>query len=161
MLSSINHFHLDWYKGYYFCVAPYLHSDASNMIKLIIFVSSNFCFSSPSLRMSPSGTAMVDKNGSRFRLSAKPVIIFAHLLVIVVTTLILVWLLNFREGIAFRSRTKEKIFNVFFRHHCKILVIFYNFVQVLIFLDFISFHFFCSAASPSDDYRVCFGSWRR
>ncbi|WOH07580.1 hypothetical protein DCAR_0727012 [Daucus carota subsp. sativus] len=55
---------------------------------------------------------MVDKNGSRFRLSAKPVIIFAHLLVIVVTTLILVWLLNFREGIAFRSRTKEKIFNL-------------------------------------------------
>ncbi|KAL1807631.1 hypothetical protein ACET3Z_024621 [Daucus carota] len=62
--------------------------------------------------MSPSGTAMVNKNGSRCRLSAKPVIIFAHLLVIVVTTLILVWLLNFREGIAFRSRTKEKIFNL-------------------------------------------------
>ncbi|KAK1390134.1 hypothetical protein POM88_018312 [Heracleum sosnowskyi] len=62
--------------------------------------------------MHPSSTGMAAENGSRFRLSAKPVIIFAHLLAFAVTTFILVWLLNFREGIAFESRIKEKIFNL-------------------------------------------------
>ncbi|WOH07581.1 hypothetical protein DCAR_0727013 [Daucus carota subsp. sativus] len=55
---------------------------------------------------------MAAKTGSRIRMSATPLIIFAHLLVIAVTILILVWLLSFREGIAFESRSKEKIFNL-------------------------------------------------
>ncbi|KAK1380666.1 putative ascorbate-specific transmembrane electron transporter 1 [Heracleum sosnowskyi] len=55
---------------------------------------------------------MAAKSSSSFRLSATPVTIFAHLLVIAVTTLVLVWLLNFRAGLAFESRIKEKIFNL-------------------------------------------------
>ncbi|KAL1806917.1 hypothetical protein ACET3Z_029985 [Daucus carota] len=55
---------------------------------------------------------MAAKSSSSFRLSATPVTIFAHLLVIAVTTLVLVWLLHFREGLAFESRNKDKIFNL-------------------------------------------------
>lgn len=49
---------------------------------------------------------------SSYQLSATPVTIFAHLLVIVVTILVLVWLLHFREGLAFKSVNKQKILNV-------------------------------------------------
>ncbi|XP_059659158.1 probable ascorbate-specific transmembrane electron transporter 1 [Cornus florida] len=52
------------------------------------------------------------KSRSSFQLSALPVTIFAHLIVIAVTTLVLVWLLHFREGLAFKSVIKAKIFNV-------------------------------------------------
>lgn len=55
---------------------------------------------------------MAGKGGSSFHLSALPVTIFAHLLVIAVAILVLVWLLEFREGLAFKSETKAKIFNV-------------------------------------------------
>ncbi|KAL5553318.1 hypothetical protein UlMin_040719 [Ulmus minor] len=47
-----------------------------------------------------------------YQISATPVTIFAHLIVIAVTTLVLVWLLNFREGFAFKSSNKQKIFNL-------------------------------------------------
>ncbi|KAK9935379.1 hypothetical protein M0R45_022482 [Rubus argutus] len=47
-----------------------------------------------------------------YQVSATPVTIFAHLLLIAITTLLLVWLLHFREGFAFKSATKEKIFNL-------------------------------------------------
>ncbi|CAM8951351.1 unnamed protein product [Rhodiola kirilowii] len=49
---------------------------------------------------------------SSYQITATPVIIFAHLLVIAITTLLLVWLLHFREGISFNSDDKEKIFNL-------------------------------------------------
>uniref|UniRef100_A0A5B7A339 Putative ascorbate-specific transmembrane electron transporter 1 n=1 Tax=Davidia involucrata TaxID=16924 RepID=A0A5B7A339_DAVIN len=55
---------------------------------------------------------MANKNRSSFQLSALPVTIFIHLLVIAVTTFVLVWLLHFREGLAFKSDIKQKIFNV-------------------------------------------------
>ncbi|KAK6802277.1 hypothetical protein RDI58_000057 [Solanum bulbocastanum] len=38
--------------------------------------------------------------------------IFGHLLFIAITTLVLVWLLHFREGLAFSSSNKPKIFNI-------------------------------------------------
>ncbi|KAJ7942831.1 Transmembrane ascorbate ferrireductase 1 [Quillaja saponaria] len=47
-----------------------------------------------------------------FQLSATPVAILAHLVFIAVTTLVLVWLLHFREGFAFSSNVKNKIFNL-------------------------------------------------
>jgi cytochrome b-561 len=47
-----------------------------------------------------------------YQVSATPVTIFAHLIVIAVTTLVLVWLLHFREGLAFKSTNKSKIFNL-------------------------------------------------
>ncbi|XP_052204625.1 probable ascorbate-specific transmembrane electron transporter 1 [Diospyros lotus] len=47
-----------------------------------------------------------------YQVSAVPVTIFAHLLVIAVSTLVLVWLLYFRGGLAFKSQNKQKIFNV-------------------------------------------------
>ncbi|CAK7326850.1 unnamed protein product [Dovyalis caffra] len=37
---------------------------------------------------------------------------FAHLLAIAVATLVLVWLLHFRRGLAFESANKDKILNV-------------------------------------------------
>ncbi|KAI3719873.1 hypothetical protein L6452_20778 [Arctium lappa] len=43
---------------------------------------------------------------------ALPVIVFTHLLVVSIATLVLVWLLNFREGFAFTSQIKAKIFNL-------------------------------------------------
>lgn len=60
-------------------------------------------------------------NRSSYNLSWLPVTIFAHLLVIAVTILVLVWLLQFREGLAFKSDNKQKIFNV------------YNFLRNLLF----------------------------
>ncbi|KAH7516229.1 hypothetical protein FEM48_Zijuj10G0113100 [Ziziphus jujuba var. spinosa] len=47
-----------------------------------------------------------------YQISATPVTVLAHLLVIAITTLVLVWLLHFREGFAFKSINKEKIFNL-------------------------------------------------
>ncbi|KAJ0546861.1 putative ascorbate ferrireductase (transmembrane) [Helianthus annuus] len=52
------------------------------------------------------------KGGSSYRLSAAPVTIFVHLLAISIATLSLVWLIKFREGFAFNSRIKAKIFNL-------------------------------------------------
>ncbi|XP_062150169.1 probable ascorbate-specific transmembrane electron transporter 1 [Alnus glutinosa] len=43
---------------------------------------------------------------------ATPFAIFAHLLAIAVTTLVLVLLLHFREGFAFKADNKQKIFNL-------------------------------------------------
>ncbi|KAJ8574238.1 hypothetical protein K7X08_026043 [Anisodus acutangulus] len=45
-------------------------------------------------------------------ISPMAVTIFAHLLFIAITTLVLVWLLHFREGLAFSSTNKPKIFNI-------------------------------------------------
>ena len=50
---------------------------------------------------------------SSYNLSWLPVTIFAHLLVVAVAILVLVWLLQFREGLAFKSDNKQKIFNVY------------------------------------------------
>ncbi|RVW89294.1 putative transmembrane ascorbate ferrireductase 2 [Vitis vinifera] len=50
--------------------------------------------------------------GSSFRITLTLVTLSAHLLLIAVTTLVLVWLLHFRGGLAFKSDNKEKIFNV-------------------------------------------------
>ncbi|KAK8310066.1 hypothetical protein V6Z12_D02G162000 [Gossypium hirsutum] len=58
-----------------------------------------------------SADAMAPKSRS-YQISATPVIVFGHLLFIAVTTLVLVWLLKFREGLAFESANKFKIFNL-------------------------------------------------
>ena len=50
--------------------------------------------------------------GSSFQITATPVTLFAHLLLIAVTTLVLVWLLHFQGGLAFKSGDNDKIFNV-------------------------------------------------
>jgi hypothetical protein len=47
-----------------------------------------------------------------YQLSATPFAIFAQLLAIAVTILVLVLFLHFRDGFAFRSDNKQKIFNV-------------------------------------------------
>ncbi|KEH40688.1 putative ascorbate ferrireductase (transmembrane) [Medicago truncatula] len=47
-----------------------------------------------------------------FQIRATSVTIFAHLLFIAITTLMLVWLLHFRGGVAFNSSNKIKIFNL-------------------------------------------------
>ncbi|XP_024987890.1 probable ascorbate-specific transmembrane electron transporter 1 [Cynara cardunculus var. scolymus] len=48
------------------------------------------------------------------RTSALPVIVFTltHLLVVSIAALVLVWLMRFREGFAFTSQIKAKIFNL-------------------------------------------------
>ena len=46
------------------------------------------------------------------QVTATPVTVLAHLLFIAIATLVLVWLLHFREGVAFNSSNKVKIFNV-------------------------------------------------
>ncbi|CAK9170499.1 unnamed protein product [Ilex paraguariensis] len=55
---------------------------------------------------------MASKSRSSYQLSVFPVTVFAHLIVIAVTILVFVWLLHFREGLAFKSHIKPKIFNV-------------------------------------------------
>ncbi|RDX87860.1 putative ascorbate-specific transmembrane electron transporter 1 [Mucuna pruriens] len=47
-----------------------------------------------------------------FQVQALSTTIFAHLLFIAIATLVLVWLLHFREGVAFRSSNPAKIFNL-------------------------------------------------
>ncbi|XP_022775716.1 probable ascorbate-specific transmembrane electron transporter 1 [Durio zibethinus] len=54
---------------------------------------------------------MAVRSGS-YKVSATPVTVFGHLLFIAVATLVLVWLLTFREGLAFESANKFKIFNL-------------------------------------------------
>ncbi|XP_058079131.1 probable ascorbate-specific transmembrane electron transporter 1 [Magnolia sinica] len=49
---------------------------------------------------------------SSFVLRATPVTIIAHLMGIAAVTLVLIWYLHFREGLAFKSSNKLKIFNV-------------------------------------------------
>ncbi|KAK7308616.1 hypothetical protein VNO77_42235 [Canavalia gladiata] len=46
------------------------------------------------------------------RVQFHAITIFAHLLFIAITTLVLVWLLHFREGVAFKSSNTIKIFNL-------------------------------------------------
>ncbi|KAF5750075.1 putative cytochrome B561 [Tripterygium wilfordii] len=48
---------------------------------------------------------------SSYQISALPVTVMAHLLVVAIFTLVLVWLLHFRHGLAFKSDNKQKIFN--------------------------------------------------
>ncbi|KAL8218538.1 hypothetical protein R6Q57_021911 [Mikania cordata] len=52
------------------------------------------------------------KGGSSYQMSAGPVTVFVHLLVISIATFTLVWLIKFREGFAFNSNIKAKIFNL-------------------------------------------------
>ncbi|KAM5566957.1 putative ascorbate-specific transmembrane electron transporter 1 [Rosa sericea] len=47
-----------------------------------------------------------------YQVSATPVTIIAHLLLIAITTLLLVWLVHLGEGFAFNSSKKAKIFNL-------------------------------------------------
>ncbi|KAL7113896.1 hypothetical protein ACP275_04G087600 [Erythranthe tilingii] len=55
---------------------------------------------------------MATKGSSSYRVSAFPATVFAHVSAAAVVTLVLVWLLHFREGLAFKSDDKAKIFNV-------------------------------------------------
>ncbi|KAL2545683.1 Transmembrane ascorbate ferrireductase 1 [Forsythia ovata] len=55
---------------------------------------------------------MALKRSNNYGISAFLVSVFAHLLAIAVTILLLIWLLHFREGLAFKSDIKQKIFNV-------------------------------------------------
>ncbi|GJW50377.1 probable ascorbate-specific transmembrane electron transporter 1 [Tanacetum coccineum] len=54
------------------------------------------------------------KGGSTYNMSAAPVTVFVHLLVISIATLTLVWLLKFRGGFAFKADLFHinKIFNL-------------------------------------------------
>ncbi|XVE85569.1 hypothetical protein DITRI_Ditri17bG0100900 [Diplodiscus trichospermus] len=47
-----------------------------------------------------------------YQVSATPFTIFGHLLFIALATLVLIWLLKFREGLAIESANKFKIFNL-------------------------------------------------
>lgn len=47
-----------------------------------------------------------------FQVSATPATVLAHLLAVAVATLVLVWLLKLREGVALSSDNKQKIFNL-------------------------------------------------
>lgn len=49
-----------------------------------------------------------------YQVSATPVTMLAHLILVAVATLVLVWLIHFEEGFAFVSHTKIKILNVSF-----------------------------------------------
>ncbi|KAK3040709.1 hypothetical protein RJ639_027999 [Escallonia herrerae] len=61
----------------------------------------------------PIESGSMAKGRSSFPFSALPVTIFAHLLVIAIATLLLVWLLHFQDGFAFKSKiNKGKIFNL-------------------------------------------------
>ncbi|EXC05046.1 putative transmembrane ascorbate ferrireductase 3 [Morus notabilis] len=51
-------------------------------------------------------------SGRSYQISATPAAILAHLIAIAVTTLVLVWLLHFQDGFAFKSLNKLKIFNL-------------------------------------------------
>lgn len=46
------------------------------------------------------------------QLSATPAVVLAHLLLVAVAALILVWLLKFQDGVALSSANKSKIFNL-------------------------------------------------
>ncbi|XP_020553115.1 probable ascorbate-specific transmembrane electron transporter 1 [Sesamum indicum] len=55
---------------------------------------------------------MAPKRSSSYLAPAFPFTILARLVALAVIGLVLVWLLHFREGLAFRSDDKAKIFNV-------------------------------------------------
>ncbi|KAL6970060.1 hypothetical protein U1Q18_029766 [Sarracenia purpurea var. burkii] len=55
---------------------------------------------------------MASKSRPSSRVSALAVTPFAHLLAVAVIALVLAWLLHFREGVAFHSHIKPKIFNL-------------------------------------------------
>ncbi|XP_077234583.1 putative ascorbate-specific transmembrane electron transporter 1 [Tasmannia lanceolata] len=55
---------------------------------------------------------MASKSGSSFLITATPVTVIAHLLGITIITLVLVWVLHFRGGLALESHNKQKIFNM-------------------------------------------------
>ncbi|XP_058182767.1 probable ascorbate-specific transmembrane electron transporter 1 [Rhododendron vialii] len=55
---------------------------------------------------------MATKNRSDFKATSRPATIFAQVVMVAVFTLVLVWLLHFRGGLAFNSTNKQKIFNV-------------------------------------------------
>ncbi|KAL0455133.1 UNVERIFIED_CONTAM: putative ascorbate-specific transmembrane electron transporter 1 [Sesamum latifolium] len=55
---------------------------------------------------------MALKRSSGYQAPAFPFTMLAHLVALAVIALVLVWLLHFREGLAFRSDDKAKIFNV-------------------------------------------------
>nr|GLL32842.1 probable ascorbate-specific transmembrane electron transporter 1 [Ipomoea trifida] len=56
---------------------------------------------------------MAKQSSSSFKAaSALPATVLAHLLFVAIFTMVLVWLLHFREGLALRSPNKPKIFNV-------------------------------------------------
>lgn len=54
---------------------------------------------------------MAFKRGN-FQIMARPVTLLGHLVAMAVAALILVWILHFREGVAFKSDNKLKILNV-------------------------------------------------
>ncbi|KAK6153264.1 hypothetical protein DH2020_012903 [Rehmannia glutinosa] len=55
---------------------------------------------------------MAPKRSSSYQMSALPVTMFGHLVAVAVITLVLLWLLHFRDGLAFKSDNKDKIFNL-------------------------------------------------
>ncbi|KAL0347960.1 UNVERIFIED_CONTAM: putative ascorbate-specific transmembrane electron transporter 2 [Sesamum angustifolium] len=55
---------------------------------------------------------MAPKRSSSYVAPAFPFAMLAHLVALAVIALVLVWLLHFREGLAFSSDDKAKIFNV-------------------------------------------------
>ncbi|XP_077230205.1 putative ascorbate-specific transmembrane electron transporter 1 [Tasmannia lanceolata] len=55
---------------------------------------------------------MATKSGSSFLISATPATVIAHLMGIAIITLVLVWVLHFRGGLALKSENKGKIFNM-------------------------------------------------
>ncbi|KAK4424685.1 putative ascorbate-specific transmembrane electron transporter 1 [Sesamum alatum] len=55
---------------------------------------------------------MAAKRSFGYRALAFPFTMLAHLVALAVIALVLLWLLHFREGLAFRSDDKAKIFNV-------------------------------------------------
>ncbi|XP_073143513.1 probable ascorbate-specific transmembrane electron transporter 1 [Henckelia pumila] len=54
----------------------------------------------------------LERSSSYDTSSALPVTRFAHVVAVAVITLLLVWLLHFREGVAFKSDVEAKIFNM-------------------------------------------------
>ncbi|EYU45963.1 hypothetical protein ABFS82_04G086200 [Erythranthe guttata] len=55
---------------------------------------------------------MATKGSSSYQASAFPATVLAHVSAAAIVTLVLVWLLHFREGLAFKSDNKAKIFNL-------------------------------------------------
>ncbi|OMO72538.1 Cytochrome b561, eukaryote [Corchorus olitorius] len=47
-----------------------------------------------------------------YQVSATPVVVLGQLLIISVATLVFVWILKFREGLAFKSANQFKLFNL-------------------------------------------------
>lgn len=92
----------------------------------------------------------------RFQLSAAPATVLAHLLVIAVATLVLVWLLKFQDGVALSSDNKQKIFNVSTRFPLLLLLKEMRLAPFNSFRSMIHLHalFFVAAASAPDGNRI-------